>query len=106
MADIPIVIPTHNEAENIQPIAAAVSAACPPAHILFVDDNSPDGATPPVHEELRRLLPGNTLVAAKSRLDFYAEAKADDTALIIATGEERRFANLLLTIGVMRKDNG
>jgi len=43
MSDILVVIPTYNEAENIRLIAAAVFAACPPAHILFVDDNSPDG---------------------------------------------------------------
>jgi len=66
---------------------------------------APDGASSPVHEEFRRLLPSGTSVAAKPRFDFYAEAKADDTALIIATGEERCFANLLLTIGVMREDN-
>ena len=38
-----IVIPTYNEKENIRGIAQAVLAACPQAHILFVDDNSPDG---------------------------------------------------------------
>ncbi|MBI2437597.1 MAG: polyprenol monophosphomannose synthase, partial [Lentisphaerae bacterium] len=43
MADILIIIPTYNEAENIRPVAAAIFATCPEAHILFVDDNSPDG---------------------------------------------------------------
>ncbi len=43
MADILVVIPTYNEAENIRAIAAAVLAGCPAAHLLFVDDNSPDG---------------------------------------------------------------
>ena len=44
MSDILVVIPTYNEAENIRLIAAAVFAAYPQAHILFVDDNSPDGS--------------------------------------------------------------
>ena len=44
MSDILVVIPTYNEAANIRLIAAAVFAACPQAHILFVDDNSPDGS--------------------------------------------------------------
>ena len=35
------------------------------------------------------------------RADFYAEARAPRTALVIATGEQRRFANLLLTVGVV-----
>ena len=43
MSDILVIIPTYNEAENIRLITAAVFAACPQAHILFVDDNSPDG---------------------------------------------------------------
>ena len=43
MPDILIVIPTYNEAANIRLITAAVLAAYPQTHILFVDDNSPDG---------------------------------------------------------------
>jgi len=38
-----IIIPTYNEAPNAEPIAAAVLAVVPDVHILFVDDNSPDG---------------------------------------------------------------
>lgn len=38
-----IIIPTYNEALNVQPIAAAVLDAAPDVNILFVDDNSPDG---------------------------------------------------------------
>ena len=38
-----IVIPTYDELDNVRPIAAAVLAVLPAAHILFVDGNSPDG---------------------------------------------------------------
>ena len=38
-----IIIPTYNECENITPIATAVLQRLPQAHILFVDDGSPDG---------------------------------------------------------------
>ncbi|MEN0069745.1 MAG: polyprenol monophosphomannose synthase [Propionicimonas sp.] len=38
-----VIIPTYNEAENIQPITARLRAAVPAADILVVDDNSPDG---------------------------------------------------------------
>ena len=38
-----VVIPTYDECDNVRPIAAAVFSHCPQAHILFVDDNSPDG---------------------------------------------------------------
>jgi dolichol-phosphate mannosyltransferase len=43
-ADLLICVPTYNEAENIGPFLEAVFANIPPgAHVLVVDDNSPDG---------------------------------------------------------------
>ncbi|MGA2512164.1 MAG: polyprenol monophosphomannose synthase [Candidatus Limnocylindrales bacterium] len=38
-----IIIPTYNERENIGPIADAILGVVPDAHILIVDDGSPDG---------------------------------------------------------------
>jgi dolichol-phosphate mannosyltransferase len=38
-----VIIPTYNEAENIQPIVKRVRASVPDAHVLIADDNSPDG---------------------------------------------------------------
>src|SRR3954447_11690458 len=38
-----IVVPTYNEAENVEPLVRAVRAAVPEAHVLVVDDASPDG---------------------------------------------------------------
>jgi dolichol-phosphate mannosyltransferase len=38
-----IIIPTYNERDNAPAIAAAVHETLPDAHVLFVDDNSPDG---------------------------------------------------------------
>jgi dolichol-phosphate mannosyltransferase len=38
-----ICIPTYNEAENLPLIVPAVLASVPGAHVLVVDDNSPDG---------------------------------------------------------------
>ncbi len=38
-----VVIPTYDERDNVGPIAAAVHRHAPEAHVLFVDDNSPDG---------------------------------------------------------------
>ena len=38
-----ICIPTYNELENLPLIVPAVLAAVPEAHVLIVDDNSPDG---------------------------------------------------------------
>jgi dolichol-phosphate mannosyltransferase len=38
-----IVLPTYDEAENIEPMAAAILATLPAATLLVVDDDSPDG---------------------------------------------------------------
>jgi dolichol-phosphate mannosyltransferase len=38
-----VVVPTYDERENVQPLSAAILAAAPRAHVLFVDDHSPDG---------------------------------------------------------------
>ncbi len=38
-----VVLPTYNERDNLEPIAAAILAALPEASLLIVDDRSPDG---------------------------------------------------------------
>jgi dolichol-phosphate mannosyltransferase len=38
-----IVTPTYNERDNLEDLVAAVHAAAPDAHLLVVDDASPDG---------------------------------------------------------------
>ena len=35
-----------------------------------------------------------------SRWDFYEAARTEDVAIIVATGEQRLYGNLLLTVGV------
>ncbi|MEU0275371.1 polyprenol monophosphomannose synthase [Streptomyces sp. NPDC006307] len=47
MPDIPgpvlVIIPTYNEAANVETIVSRVRSSVPDAHILVADDNSPDG---------------------------------------------------------------
>ncbi|MFO7896458.1 MAG: polyprenol monophosphomannose synthase [Candidatus Cloacimonadales bacterium] len=45
-----VIIPTYNEAENIQSIISAVLAEASELEILVVDDNSPDGTAKLVQE--------------------------------------------------------
>ncbi|HHM02029.1 MAG TPA: polyprenol monophosphomannose synthase [Caldithrix abyssi] len=45
-----IIIPTYNESENIGPLVEAIHRYQPEAHILFVDDNSPDGTADLIRE--------------------------------------------------------
>ena len=54
MNSIVIVIPTYNEADNIQPIIEAVLALPISTDILVVDDNSPDGTASIVKKLMER----------------------------------------------------
>jgi L-fucose mutarotase len=65
---------------------------------------TPDGQPAPIHNEFFKLLPAGVKSHALPRAEFYAAARSADTALVIATGEEQRFANLLLTIGVIKAE--
>ena len=59
-----------------------------------------DGPEPAVFQEFRSLMPDLTLQKL-GRLEFYDEVAEPDTCLVIVTGEQRLYANLLVTIGVV-----
>jgi len=54
---------------------------------------------PEIFAGFRTALPGLALDGL-DRFAFYDAARGPDTALVIATGDRRTYANLLLTIGV------
>ena len=58
------------------------------------------GSEPSIYEDFRRLLP-DTELTRLGRFEFYDLARSSDCALAIATGEQRIYANILLTIGVV-----
>jgi L-fucose mutarotase len=64
----------------------------------------PDGAAQPIHEEFRALLPPGMELSREKRFEFYEAVKLPQTVLVIATGEQRQFGNLLLTIGVVKQE--
>lgn len=59
------------------------------------------GEEPPIFGEFRAILPKNVALESLGRSEFYDAGRHSDTTLIIATGEQRIYANLLLTIGVV-----
>lgn len=59
-----------------------------------------EGPEPTIFQEFRSLMPDVEL-AKFSRFEFYEEAEGPDTCLQIVTGDQRLYANLLLTIGVV-----
>jgi L-fucose mutarotase len=62
-----------------------------------------DGNDPAIFADFRALLGGIELTRL-GRFPFYDAARGPDVALAIATGEQRLYANLLLTIGVVAPD--
>ena len=58
------------------------------------------GEEPSIFAEFRALLP-DTPLQVLGRVPFYDAAGGSDLVLAISTGEERIYANLLLTIGVV-----
>ncbi|MBC7374263.1 MAG: polyprenol monophosphomannose synthase [Frankiales bacterium] len=43
LGQVLVIVPTYDERDNLEPIATRLHAAVPTAHLLVVDDNSPDG---------------------------------------------------------------
>jgi len=62
------------------------------------------GIKAPIFDEFTEILGGMDLEPVE-RFAFYAAAREPDVALVIATGEQRIYANVLLTIGVIPPDD-
>jgi L-fucose mutarotase len=80
-----------------QVLEALVDAA--PFEAAAVMTPPPEQPEPLVFADFRAALPGLRLDGL-DRFAFYDAARGPDTALVIATGDRRTYANLLLTIGV------
>lgn len=66
------------------------------AHVMTRDD----GSEAPIINDFRAMLPGIDL-ETHTRFPFYDLARGSDVSLVIATGEQRIYANILLIIGVV-----
>ncbi|MFI2105613.1 RbsD/FucU domain-containing protein [Isoptericola sp. NPDC019693] len=54
----------------------------------------------PAHTGYREMLGPDVGWDELDRFGFYSAARADDVAVLVATGDQRVYANLLLTLGV------
>lgn len=62
-----------------------------------------DGPVPPeAHAAVRALLPGDVPVELLERFAFYDRTREPSLALVVATGDQRLYANVLFTIGVVK----
>ncbi|BET66788.1 RbsD/FucU domain-containing protein [Opitutales bacterium ASA1] len=62
----------------------------------------PGDKTPTIFAEFIDILGAGVPIETQDRKSFYASALSPSTCLAIATGEQRRFANILLTLGTVR----
>ncbi len=79
-------------------VLEAVLTAIPveAAHVMRPDD----GSEPSIFADFRRMLPAITLEPLE-RFAFYNRAREPEVALVVATGDQRLYANIMLTIGVV-----
>lgn len=84
-----VIVPTYNEADNVEPLARRVFAAVPRVEIVFVDDASSDGTA----DRARRLAADGPVRVVERRgerglstavLRGFEEAKADVVAVLDA----------------------
>ena len=79
-------------------IARAVASAIPIEAAYVMQTH--DGSEPAIWQDFRQILPGISLQPVE-RFAFYNAGRRPDVCLVIASGEQRIYANLLLTIGVV-----
>lgn len=83
---------------SLPQVLKVVAGAIPieAAHAIVPDDES----EPSIFTDYRQLLPDVPLNKL-TRFPFYEAAKSPNTALVIATAEQRTYACIILTIGVV-----
>ncbi len=84
---------------NATDVLKAIAPAIPVelATVMLTNENK----EAPIVKEFRKILPKDTPFRGVERFTFYDAARDSDVALVIATGEQRIYANILLTIGVV-----
>ena len=68
-----VVVPTYNERDNLPEIVESIFQHAPTAHILIVDDNSPDG-TGAVADQLSEARPDQIFVLHRERKEGLGQA--------------------------------
>ncbi len=83
-----VVIPTYNEADNVGPMAEALMALpVSNLHLLFVDDESPDG-TGALADELSRRFAGRVFVMHRQGQRGFARAYIEGFLHVLALGAD------------------
>lgn len=80
-------------------VLEGILEVCPVQGAIVME--KPTEANAEIHDAYKRLL-GDVTWDAMERWAFYDKIREPATTLIIQTGEQRRFANLILTVGVVK----
>ncbi len=83
---VTVVVPTYNEADNIETLIRAVRQVSPEVNVLVIDDGSPDG-TADRADELARTI-GNVQVVRRDRKDGLGAAYRACLRLAIEQGAD------------------
>ena len=70
------------------------------AHVMVPES----GPEPPIFASFRSILPQGVPLQPLGRYAFYEAARSPNVALVLASGEQRIYANILVTIGVVPPD--
>ncbi len=80
-------------------LQALVSAI--PIESVAVMNPPADKPLPEIYAEFKAILPNVVEWKNLQRFEFYDYARNPNTSLVIATGDQRLYANIILTIGVV-----
>lgn len=86
-ASVAVVIPTYNEAANIQPLARELLALPCSPHLVIVDDSSPDG-TGEIADELATQHPGRITVVHRAKKEGLGRAYIHGLTVALDLGTE------------------
>lgn len=81
-------------------LEALVSAI--PVEAVAVMNPPADQPLPEIYGEFKKILPASAEWKNLQRFDFYDFARSPNTSLVIATGDQRLYANIILIIGVVK----
>ena len=81
-------------------LVKAIAGAIPIESATYMHPD--DKKMPDIVREYKKFLPKGVPVDSVGRFEFYDLASTDDTALVIASGETKIYANLLITVGVRK----
>ena len=87
-----------NAVDALRAVVSAIPIEA--AHVM----QTADGSAPPIFAEFKKLLPDGMELQPLERFAFYTASGQPTLCLTIATGEQRVYANILLTIGVIRPE--